>query len=119
MDISSPTAWWIASGVLVAVELATGTFYLLMLALGCAAGAATAHLGFDATAQVLCAAVVGGGAVAIWHRTRRPRTLPAALNPDVNLDIGQQVQVEAWSPDGSTNVRYRGAAWQARYAGSD
>ena len=29
--------WWIVAGVLVAVELATGTFYLLMLALGATA----------------------------------------------------------------------------------
>jgi len=120
MDISPSTVWWIACGALVAVELATGTFYLLMLAIGCAAGAIAAHLGFGDTAQVLCAALVGGGAVAVWHRTRGSRHVPpAAANPDVNLDIGQTVQVEAWSPDGSAHVNYRGAAWRARYAGAD
>ncbi|NBW48225.1 MAG: NfeD family protein, partial [Betaproteobacteria bacterium] len=31
--------WWIVAGVLVAIELATGTFYLLMLALGAVAAA--------------------------------------------------------------------------------
>ena len=39
MDWSASTGWWLAAGVLVAAELATGTFYLLMLALGAAAGA--------------------------------------------------------------------------------
>ena len=34
MDLSSPTLWWLLAGALVAAELATGTFYLLMLALG-------------------------------------------------------------------------------------
>ena len=37
MDWSASTVWWLAAGVLVAAELATGTFYLLMLALGCVA----------------------------------------------------------------------------------
>ena len=37
MDWSHATWWWVATGVLVAAELATGTFYLLMLAIGTAA----------------------------------------------------------------------------------
>jgi len=36
------TLWWVIAGTLVALELATGTFYLLMLALGAAAGALAA-----------------------------------------------------------------------------
>ena len=43
MDLSLSTWWWIVAGVLVAAELATGTFYLLMVAIGCAAGALAAH----------------------------------------------------------------------------
>src|SRR5687767_15845431 len=34
MAWASSTVWWVIAGGLVAVELATGTFYLLMLALG-------------------------------------------------------------------------------------
>src|ERR671928_123616 len=34
MDISASTFWWVAAGVAVAAELTTGTFYLLMVALG-------------------------------------------------------------------------------------
>jgi len=115
------TAWWIACGALVAVELATGTFYLLMLALGCAAGALAAHLGLGGTTQVLTAAVLGGAAVVALHliRGKRAAPLPASVNPDVNLDIGQPVQVEAWGPNGLTSVKYRGAEWQARYLGSE
>ena len=33
------TAWWLLVGLLVIAELLTGTFYLLMLALGAIAGA--------------------------------------------------------------------------------
>ncbi|HSM22228.1 MAG TPA: NfeD family protein, partial [Rubrivivax sp.] len=56
--------WWLATGGLVAAELATGTFYLLMLALGCVAGALAAHAGLGATGQVAAAAVAAIIAVA-------------------------------------------------------
>ncbi|MDH4106316.1 MAG: NfeD family protein, partial [Gammaproteobacteria bacterium] len=56
------TIWWVLAGVAVAVELATGTFYLLMLALGMAAGAIASHLGFGVPLQIVAAAAVGGGA---------------------------------------------------------
>ncbi|MDR7334614.1 NfeD family protein [Roseateles asaccharophilus] len=120
MDWNWATAWWIVAGVLVAAELTTGTFYLLMLAGGAAAGAVAAHFGLAPTTQVLSAAIVGGAAVIIWHRHRAkaPKAAPATSNPDVNLDIGQSVQVDTWSPDGLAQVHYRGAAWQARFIGS-
>lgn len=120
MDWDSATLWWIAAGVLVAAELATGTFYLLMLAAGAAAGAIAAHLGLSDAAQMLVAAVVGGAAVVAWHarRSRHPAPMPASSDPDVNLDIGQSVQVDAWSPDGFAQVQYRGAAWRARFIGT-
>ena len=50
MDLSSASLWWVAAGIAVAVELATGTFYLLMIALGLAAAAIAAHLGAGGTA---------------------------------------------------------------------
>lgn len=120
MDWNWATVWWIAAGGLVAAELASGTFYLLMLALGAAAGALAAHLGLAPTGQMLAAAVVGGAAVTGWHvrRSNSPRAAPASRNPDVNLDIGQSVQVDSWSADGLAQVHYRGAAWQARFIGS-
>jgi len=120
MDWSSSTLWWIAAGVLVAAELASGTFYLLMLGVGAAAGALAAHLGLGVTGQMLVAALVGGIAVSAWHvrRGKQPKAAPASSNPDVNLDIGQSVQVDAWSADGRTQVQYRGAAWQARFIGT-
>ena len=36
------TVWWLVTGGLIAVELLTGTFYLLMLSLGAAAAALAA-----------------------------------------------------------------------------
>ena len=65
MDLSNASVWWVAAGVAVAAELGTGTFYLLMIALGLVAGAIAAHLGLGTTTQLLVAAVVGGGAVTV------------------------------------------------------
>jgi membrane protein implicated in regulation of membrane protease activity len=120
MEWSSATAWWVAAGVLVAAELTTGTFYLLMLALGAAAAAVAAHLGAAFSLQLVAAALVGGGAVAAWHvkRSREPARPAAQANRDVNLDIGGHVHVAAWSADGAARVTYRGAQWSARWAGS-
>jgi len=121
MDFSAHTLWWLAAGALIAVELATGTFYLLMLALGAGAAAVAAHLGAAAAAQWLVAAVVGAGATAVWHfrRAQSPRSAPVQNNADANLDIGQSVHVDNWASDGSSRVSYRGSTWQVRYAGSD
>jgi hypothetical protein len=43
--MDNPTAWWILAGFFVAMELVSGTFYLLMLAVGAVAGALAAHAG--------------------------------------------------------------------------
>ena len=112
--------WWLVAGALVAAELATGTFYLLMLALGCVAGAIAAHLGLGVVGQLVAAALLGGGAIVGWHfkRMRDPKPAPAASNRDVNLDVGQAVQVPAWTPDGTARVQYRGASWSVRLADS-
>jgi membrane protein implicated in regulation of membrane protease activity len=107
------TLWWLLAGVAVAAELLTGTFYLLMLAVGLAAGALAAHAGGSVPTQLVVAAIVGGGAVAAWHLVRRksPPAAQASANRDVNLDVGETVYVESWRPDGTATVKYRGAQW--------
>ena len=120
MDWPASTLWWVVAGLLVAIELASGTFYLLMLAFGAAAGAIAAHLGATLSIQLVAAALVGGGATALWHfkRFRAPRSAPAEANPDVNLDIGQTVRVDAWAADGTAQVSYRGASRAVSYRGT-
>lgn len=119
MDWSASTGWWVAAGALVALELATGTFYLLMFAVGAAAAALAAHAGLSSSLQIIAAALVGGGATALWHvrRARSPRSAPQGRNPDVQIDLGQRVHVQAWNDDGSARVQYRGASWAVRFAG--
>jgi membrane protein implicated in regulation of membrane protease activity len=116
MDISASTLWWLLAGIAVAAELMTGTFYLLMVALGLAAAALAAHASLAVGAQFIAAAVIGGGATALWHwkRAREPAAEPARENPDVNLDIGERVQVPGWQADGTARVVYRGSTWSAR-----
>jgi membrane protein implicated in regulation of membrane protease activity len=116
MDFSASTLWWVAAGAVVVAELASGTFYLLMFALGLAAAALAAHLGASISAQIVTAAVLGGGATALWHwhRARQPKSMPASQNRDVNLDIGETVQVAAWSAQRTAQVHYRGSMWSAR-----
>ena len=117
MGISVATMWWVAAGMAVAAELASGTFYLLMIALGLAAGAVTALAGLAVPIQLVAAAVVGGGATAYWHWRRGRRhaaAAPAERNRDVNLDIGERVRVAAWASDRTARVQYRGSTWIAR-----
>ena len=104
--------WLVITGVLVVFELFTGTFYVLMIAIGTAFGAILATMGMAPSMQFLAAAVVGVVATGVLHRSRfgRPAKGDAARDPNVNLDIGQNVNVDAWS-DGKARVMYRGAMW--------
>lgn len=113
--MAESTLWWLMTGALVAVELLTGTFYLLMLSIGAACAALAAHAGLGLSGQLVTAALVGGGAVVVWHlrRSRHPEEAPAQSNPNVNLDIGEMVQIAAWKEDGTADVHYRGAHWTA------
>ena len=119
-DVTTSTVavWWVAAGIAVAAELATGTFYLLMIALGLAGAAVATHLGASTTTQIMTAALIGAGATAAWHwhRFRQPRSAPARENPDVNLDIGEHVSVIAWADDRSAHCIYRGSTWIVRLA---
>lgn len=113
--MNEANAWWLLAGAAIAVELMTGTFYLLMLAVGLVAGAASALLGIGLVGQMLAAAAFGGGAVAAWHwrRSQHPAPLRANANPDVHLDIGEPVHVVHWNADGTASVNFRGAHWTA------
>lgn len=107
------TVWWLIAGAAVVLELLSGTVYLLLLGFGFAAAAIAAHSGAGLTSQLIVAAVVGVGAVVAWYliRRRAPAEAPSRANRDVNLDIGERIQVDAWAPDGTATVRYRGAQW--------
>ena len=109
------TIWWLAAGVVVAAELLTGTFYLLMVALGLVAAAVSAHLGLHTATQMIAAAIVGGGSVIACYIARRklPGSPSARADRSVNLDVGEPIFIESWNLDGTSMVKYRGAQWIA------
>lgn len=113
MEVS--TVWWLAAGALVVAELLTGTFYLLMVAVGVVAGAIAAHLDLSLPLQIVAAALVGVGLVVGLHhaRKRRPGDPSPRADRSVNLDVGETVLIESWNIDGTTTVKYRGATWTA------
>lgn len=111
--------WVIAGFVLAIAEMVTGTFYLLVIAIGAFVGALVAWLGGNELVQ----AVVGGG-VAIggaffvhhWHSRNRP-----GEGGDNFLDRGQAVVLEGWANETAriARVKYRGATWDAKLARAD
>jgi membrane protein implicated in regulation of membrane protease activity len=113
--MASSTIWWLVAGAAIVLELlsGTGTVYLLLIGAGFAAAALSAHAGVGFSTQVIVAAVVSLSAVIAWHaiRRKRPPEPPTGANPNVNLDIGGHVHVDAWNADGTASVRYRGAQW--------
>jgi membrane protein implicated in regulation of membrane protease activity len=119
--MAESTIWWVLAGAVIAVELTTGTFYLLMLSMGLVAAAIAAHLGASTTVQLVVAAIVGGGSVVAWrgYKQRMPSAPRASANHDVNMDVGETVHVDAWNPDGTSSVKYRGANWQVSLLAGD
>jgi len=115
--MADSTFWWLLAGAAVAVELLTGTFYLLMLASGALAGALVAHFGASLTTQIVVAALVGGGAVAAWHFVRSRRGAAARAGTNLDFDAGEPVHVDAWTAEHTSTVRYRGTTWTAVPAG--
>ena len=104
--------WLVAAGVLVILELFTGTFYLLMIAIGLAVGGVVALAGAGGPVQTIAAAAIGVLATALLHRSRfgRPAKHDASRDRNVNMDIGQRVTVPGWD-NGRARVMYRGALW--------
>jgi membrane protein implicated in regulation of membrane protease activity len=108
--------WWIAAAIVVAFELTTGTFYLLMVALGLASGGLTAWAGHGFSIQLIVASAlaIAGCLVVQRMRARMPAAAASQRNPDVQIDLGQSVMVNEWQVNGTAMVQYRGAQWSAQ-----
>jgi membrane protein implicated in regulation of membrane protease activity len=105
--------WWVGAGVLIVAELMTGTFYLLMIALGFLAGVIAYAFDAPLDLQFAIAALVALIAVTVLRRVRsrrQRRGVEVSRNPDVNLDIGSTLTVKEWH-NGRARALYRGAEW--------
>src|SRR5689334_22355424 len=106
--------WLIVGFVLVTAEVATGTFYLLVLGLGAFVASAVAGIGGNELVQAVVGGVVAiGGTLLVHHWHSRNRGKPGEGN---FLDRGQAVVLESWvdEPGRIARVKYRGAWWDAR-----
>ncbi len=108
--------WFLLALLLLAAEMATGTFYLLVLAVALATGGVAAVFDGSLPMQIVLSAVVGIAGTILLHRSKIAQP-EAAENQ--SLDIGQAVHVLHWRDDGTLRVAYRGAEWDAELTSAD
>ncbi|MGB6105150.1 MAG: NfeD family protein [Pusillimonas sp.] len=107
--------WFGVAALFLLLEMATGTFYLLLVALGLVASGAAAYAGLSLVWQIISGLVVSLIGLMALHRLRQSKGyVPTQSNPNVMQDIGQGVIVDAWDENGQARVLYRGANWSAR-----
>lgn len=102
--------WFLLALVLLAMEMATGTFYLLMVSVAMAVGGLAALLNVSPAGQLAVSALVVIAGTIIVRRWKTRQTHEAA---SADLDAGQPVQVLKWQENGAVRVFYRGAEWDA------
>ena len=119
--MSESTLWWIIAGFFASLELLTRSAYLLILAGGAAVAAIAAMLGAPQTVQLALATALGGGGVLFWHKhllKRGPLDTEGYNTTGLgDLDVGEEITVARWAPDGTAHVNYRGGEWLARHHG--
>jgi membrane protein implicated in regulation of membrane protease activity len=114
--------WLAVLSTLVILELVTGTFYLLMIAIGAATGLCVSWLTNDVWMQCLSSALVATVAVVALRKSpymRQRKAISPGKNPSVHLDIGSPIEIVAWrEKSGEQQVvtyfsrsSYRGALW--------
>ena len=108
--------WWILAALVVGLELATGTFYLLALGVAFGLGGIAAWLGASPTMQMIIGGALAAIALTIAHYWRKRAT---PVTPMMPLDRGHAVHVHKWNADGTARVEYRGTHWNAEVAAPD
>lgn len=109
--------WWLLAIVLGLAELFTGTFFLLIVALGAVVAGFAAYFGLDVTWQIFAAVLGTLIGVAVLKLRKKGKAVPGdEADPDRPLDIGARVEVTHWASARRSEVRYRGASWQVELA---
>ena len=109
--------WWFVLGFgLIVAELMTGTFYLLVIAIALACAGVAAFFDAPLAMQLVIAAAIGLGG-SLWLRKSGLGRLHGRHADAVqNMDIGQVVRIEHWSPNRTARAAYRGAQWDVELA---
>jgi membrane protein implicated in regulation of membrane protease activity len=105
--------WFLLALILLGLEMATGTFYLLVISIAMAAGGVVALLGMAMPGQLAIAALAGVAGIVLLRRRKVGSSGDAGSQ---SLDDGQPVKVLTWREDGTARVFYRGAEWDAELA---
>jgi len=108
--------WWmvLAFGLLI-LELLSGTFYLLVIAVAMAAGGLANLAGAPFELQLVVAAAIGL-AGSLWLRRSRFGRLGDEPGTLQSFDIGQVVRIDKWSDARTARALYRGAEWDVLLA---
>lgn len=108
--------WFLLAAALLALEMATGTFYMLVLGIAVAIGGLAAWGGLELTWQLSLSALAGITGTLILQRRKNAETTAAR---DLNPNLGEQVRVLTWGDGGKLRVHYRGTEWDAELATAD
>jgi membrane protein implicated in regulation of membrane protease activity len=108
--------WFSLALLLLGLEMATGTFYLLVLSAATAVGGLAALLSVGLAWQLMLCAVGAVMGIVLLRRWRRSQINDLASD---SMDIGQPVKILKWHADGSARVFYRGAEWDAEPESAD
>ncbi len=108
--------WFLLALILTGLEMVTGTFYLLVVAIAMATGGLAAWLGISMAWQLTLCAVTGVAGTIIL---RRWKSTQASETPNQGFDVDQPVRVIKWHDNGTARVFYRGAEWDATPESAD
>lgn len=104
--------WFLMALILIGLEMATGTFYLLIVAVAMAIGGTFALFGIAFSAQLVLAGLAGIAGIVLLRRWKSDHHSDATSQ---SLDAGQSVEVLIWREDGTARVFYRGTEWDAEF----
>lgn len=113
--------WFVLAGLVLGLELLTGTFYLVVISIGMAAAGIAALSGASISLQAIIAALIWVISTLILRKSRfgKPRHVQSESDPNVNIDIGQTIKVDSWADNNTARAMYRGALWDVELISGD
>lgn len=116
--ISPELIWWSIAGILIVLEMLTGTFYLLVLGTVAALTGFVAWVGAPLLVQLLTAIVLLVLGLVLLRRYKA-KSDDSKLIRNNDLEAGNWVEVIEWHENGRAAVRYRETRWQAVLENAD